>query len=344
MTRVLPLVLLIGSNIACEGGVGGLGGISGTDHPCIGSRTDTVWVDDDGVVWVGCGTTTDGTGLYRSPDMGGSWAEVSSFSTFRVSHIHRASDDKLYVAGTDTAGSDRVRAIISETEMELSFESQSQTWNSFHVGSYARTDDGLSVAESLTGSDLAWRDDDGSDWVDGYGWPSDGNSYQVLDMVVHQGEIVGVGSTITQPPSVFTQVEGAGFAMDPISLADFDGELWTVDSDGSGLIAGGVDQGTDVGVVFWNDGDPSSAADWQMLEISEFADGFSWIRGVCRDNDMLVAVGEYSSQGLGLMLVSEDGGDTWSDKTPAGAPTLSQCMILGSDLVVAGADGWFGVL
>ncbi len=329
--------LLVGA-AGCET-LPGTGGGSGVDHPCVGNRTDTVWLDDDDVVWVGCGSTTEGTGLYRGEALGSSWAPVGSFENFRVSHVHRASDGVLYVAGTEVGGTDRVRGIVSETELTVEFESMSQTWNSFHVGSFARTDDGLSVAESLTGADLAWRDSDEHEWADGYGWPSDDNSYQILDLIEHRGELVGVGSTITQPPTAFTQVDGSGFAMDPHVLGDFTGELWSVDSDGVGLVAGGVDQDAGQGVAFVTD-DPSGT--WAEFRIDDPTP--TWVRGVCRDGDTVALAAEYSTLGTGLLLVSSDGGASFADQTPASAPSLSQCHIVGSTLVVAGAEGFFTAL
>ena len=39
-------------------------------HPCAGNRTDALWCDDAQTCWVGCGTTTTGTGLYVTFDAG----------------------------------------------------------------------------------------------------------------------------------------------------------------------------------------------------------------------------------------------------------------------------------
>ncbi|TNE85963.1 MAG: hypothetical protein EP330_23800 [Deltaproteobacteria bacterium] len=335
-------ILLCLPLIACDLGeiVGASGG---TDHPCVGHRTDTLWVDDDDSVWVGCGTTTSGTGLYASGDLGESWAAVEGFDSFRSTHVHRASDGRLYIAGTDTNGTDRVRSLEGDAVTTV-FASQSQTWNSFHAGSFARLASGLAVAESLTGADLAWRASDGDAWQDGYGWWTDDSSHQVLDMVVHGDTLVAVGSTIIEPPQVFVADTTAGFAMSPTVLAAFSGELWTVDSDGSGLVVGGVDQDADVGFVAWTSGDPADAIAWTTLEVSELAEGPTWVRGVCRRGDVLVAAAEFTVSGDGLLLVSRDGGDSWRDETPDDAPSLSQCVVHGDRLVITGAEGYFRVL
>lgn len=39
-----------------------------TPSPCVGNRMDALHVDDDGTHWTGCGTTTGGSGLFRSVD------------------------------------------------------------------------------------------------------------------------------------------------------------------------------------------------------------------------------------------------------------------------------------
>jgi len=48
-------------------------------HPCPGlSRTDALHRDPDGTLWVGCGTTQNGTGLYVSFDGGPTWQKVTT--------------------------------------------------------------------------------------------------------------------------------------------------------------------------------------------------------------------------------------------------------------------------
>ncbi|MEZ4317154.1 MAG: hypothetical protein R3F61_06610 [Myxococcota bacterium] len=313
-------------------------------HPCFGNRTDTVFIDDADTMYVGCGTTTEGQGLYRTTDAGRSWEPVAGFEAFRVSHVHRAGDGVLYVAGTGP-NSQRVVSLGIDDTITPVFEAQAQTWNSFHVGTFLRMDDGSAMAESLTGGDLAFRPTETGPWEDGYGWWTGEDSFQVLDAVLFDGHVVGVGSTIIQPPTVFVQQEGPGFTMSDTSLLDTIGELWSVDTDGRALVAGGVDQSADVGLIFWTDGgDPSDPASWESTDLRDLStDQATWVRGVCRDGDHLVAVGEYSQLGEGLMLESTDGGISWNDITPDSAPPLSRCRFGHGRLAIAGAQGFFAL-
>ena len=153
-----------------------------------------------------------------------------------------------------------------------------------------------------------------------------------------------MGSTIIEPPYVFVADTTEGLTMDSVALREPIGELWSIDSDGTGLIVGGADQAADVGVVAWTSGDPSVLSDWQVWMVDDLASGFTWVRGVCRNGDNLAAAAEFPTSSTGLLLVSRDGGQTWSDRTPEDAPSLSQCTWRGDDLLVTGAEGYFRAL
>jgi photosystem II stability/assembly factor-like uncharacterized protein len=322
-----------------------------TEHPCIGNRTDTLWFDDADTVWVGCGSTTLGTGLYRSTDGGRTWSAPSTdpagfFDDFRVSSISRSADEVLYAAGT--GGTARVVSVASGanpmTVTEV-FVSQGQLWNGFHVGTFRRNSAGLAAAESLTGADLAFRTGDTDPWQDGYGWWTSGTSFQILDMVLHGDDFYACGSTISQPPTVFLPPAEttSGFTLDPVTVSDtVSGELWGIAVDSSGIAAGGVDQDEDVGMVFTGDLTARDTSDWTAFAVSDLHTDPTWVRGVCRDGNRIVAVGEFSMQEDGLVLESDDGGTSWSDITPTDAPALHRCTILGDGtLAVTGADGFF---
>ena len=310
-------------------------------HPCVGNRTDVVWADDPETFWVGCGSTTQGTGLYTSSNAGRTWQSVAGFEDFRVSHVHRAPDGVLYAAGTEVGGGGRVRT-ADGTDVLTSDDGLS-----WHVGSFVQLDDGLELAESLTGSDLLWRPDGGSDWQDGRGF-DDGSSPQLLDVVAFDGGVVGVGSTITEPPSIYVQdrTDAGSLTMVPVlPEPEVRGEIWAVDADGSGIVAGGVDQDASAGRVYTFDagGDVTSAASWNILDVAEALPGDTWIRGVCREGDFVVAVGEDPVTEDGILLLSGDGGATWTGEEPAGAPPLTACDVVDGEIVMAGANGWIAI-
>lgn len=336
MIRALSVLLLV----ACDP-------LAGSQvvrtHPCVGNRTDTLWADDVEDLWVGCGSTTDGTGLYTTTDAGRSWQEVPGFDTFRVSHLHRAPDGVLYAAGTEVGGDDRVRAV----DGTVIFESTGQVWSGSHVGSFVQLDDGTEIAESLTGAGIGWRTGPDEPWQDGSGWPTDQGSYQILDAVQYEGGVVGVGSTIIQPPTVFVQIPGERLQMQPVGVdPERRGELWSVDAGSSGIVAGGVDQDASVGLVYTLDigEDPTDPAAWRRLDVSAAIPGDTWIRGVCREGDRVVAVGENPRTSHGILILSIDGGETWQPDSPYAAPALTACDIVGGEIIVVGARGWLTTL
>ncbi len=318
-------------------------------HPCVGYRTDTLHVDVGGAMWAGCGSTTVGTGLYRSLDGGLSWEGIADpvLESTRVSSIQR-SDGALYLGGIHIEGLGRVFRLDTDTlELETLFSSTGQLWSSFHVGTFRRAPSGFAVAESLTGTGLVYRTDDDAPWVDGSDlWPGT-ESYQILDLEVHDGGFYGSGSTIAQPPTVFVP-DGETtdpFTLEPLTLASVDGELWAVDVDDGGVLAAGVDQDANVGVAFYSTTDPIDVSGWGRFDVDSMVSGTpTWLRGACRDGDHLVVVGERSMTDDGLLFESRDGGASWSEATPWGVgevPALQQCDVLADGtVVVAGGDGF----
>ena len=324
-------------------------------HPCAGNRTDTMWWDtDDTTVWVGCGTTTTGYGLFQSTDGGLSWAAPATepagyFDDFRVDTISRSSDGWLYVGGTDTSSSDRVVRIDTDASphpVELVFASGGQIWNTFQVGTYRRNDDGLAVAESLTGTGLVYRADDAAPFEDGSGWWPGTESFQILDMVLHDQAIHACGSTISQPPHVFLPAATDPFQLTPVQLADFSGELWGLDVDADGIVAAGVDQERNIGMAFVSGSDPTDPDTWAMFDVStQVGDTPSWFRGTCRSGATIVLVGEYSMTEDPLLVISTDGGQSFTDHTDAlpGSPgSLHRCKAWPNGrIAVTGKDGYF---
>lgn len=302
-----------------------------SDHPCVGNRTDALLVDD-GQLYAGCGTTAEGTGLFESSDGGVSWSEVGGLEAFRVSSL-QASGGTVYVGGIDTQDSDRVLGLKGGA-LEPVFVTTGHVFDSFHVGTFRRQPNGRAFAESLTGTGIVWRDDDGADWQDGAGW-GPGSDPQILDLEIHAGELYGCGDRITEPPKIYLPASGGGVALEVVEVASFGGELWDLDVDAGGIVAGGVNQDDAVGVVFWAGHDE----DFARFDVPD--DEATWIHGVCRGAGRMVAVGSYSRRSGGILWFSDDAGDTWTEAAPPDSPDLHRCDVDASGSVtVAGADGF----
>ncbi|MEL6344375.1 MAG: hypothetical protein AAFV53_14755 [Myxococcota bacterium] len=332
-----------------------------TFHPCTGNRTDALFFDDPQTGYVGCGTTTVGTGLYRTTDGGQTWDRPSTspagfLDTFRVNHVSRSDDGKLYIAGT---GDNDARVLSADTSgstwnLEAFLSADPQSGSSFQVGSFARTSSGFAVAESLTGTDIVYRDADGEDWQSGYGWWSDIDSsgIQLLDMMMYDDKIYGCGSRINQPPYVFLPRRDGAFGFEAIQLAsglgEYNGEMWYVHADEQGVIVGGVNQSRDVGMVYFSSADPYETSGWSVLDISSIVgdSDASWIRGVCRNTTagVTVLVGEVTNRNDGLVFISNDG-VTFRNATADIDPTLGpmhRCQIFDDGtIVVTGSGGAF---
>ncbi|MEZ4323386.1 MAG: hypothetical protein R3F61_38330, partial [Myxococcota bacterium] len=328
-------------------------------HPCAGNRTDALLVEDAGdTVFVGCGTVTTGTGLYTSTDAGATWGPISTtpvgfLASWRVNTLQRGDDGLLYVGGIDTTGIGRVVSVSPTGAIASVLENAGQTWNAMTVGTFRRTPSGDMVAESLTGYDTAFRGAADAAFVDGDHWETDGSNFQILDLENVGEDFYGVGSTINEPPVVFLPPVGGrtGFQMTPVVLASgifaYSGELWDLHVDGDGLVAVGVDQGADRGVIFTNDGvDPYQASNWLRFDAATLIpNDATWFRGACRAGDRTVAVGEYSALADGLVVISDDGGTTWEELAlPTGTGPVQRCTgSADGSIRFAGSDGFYAI-
>jgi len=332
-------------------------------HPCAENRTDAFWWDDDTTAWVGCGTGVNGRGLWTSTDTGESWTEVKGFmETWRVNGIRRADDGRLYVSGTDTSSSNAVVSFdtsVSPYDARLEFSRGDKVSLSFTAEHIMVDSQGNAFTDSLTGAGSAYRAAGSDSWVGlDSTWTSDGSSHQILDMVMFNDKIYGVGSTISQPPQVFLPSANAEhlYDMTPVDLSGGDaltniiGEMWGVTVlNESQVIAVGIDQNRNVGLIFASQQDPYDAADYHKFDVSSILpDTSSWLRGVCSQGEKVVAVGEKQPlrQGTGIVLLSTDGGLSFENITDPNitAQTVSRCHFLSDGrLAVAGYGGYVGI-
>lgn len=327
-------------------------------HPCPGiNRTDAFAVDDDGTMWLGCGSGTEGDGLFRSSDGGETWSIPDTqpsnvLSSFRVLSVHRGFGGLLYVGGTAPGGTMVISLDTSSSPATATavLSRGSTVGTSFQASPFVTTASGAAFADSFTGHDALYRADDtvgtgGAEWTNAGDWESNGGSHQILDLVVRGENFVGCGSTIAEPPVVFLPSQEAGaeaWEMTPITLVSglgaYSGELWGVADNGTRTVAVGVDQDNDVGKIFVSGSDPYDASTWTQTDVDPlvpFADGSgdsTWARGVCMNGDRVVVVGEVqplgSGDNTGFALESTDGGATFTNITPDGSPaTWSKCSI-----------------
>lgn len=342
---------------------GSLGPWVKRSHPCVGNRTDVMWFDDAEHGYVGCGSTTDGYGLFRTQDGGATWTDLVG-SNFRVNSVQRGPDGALYVAGTGVGGNaDRV--LVLEGGSVATFYARPGTaepWQTFQVGTFRVDGTGRAVAESLTGSDVLYWPDVSGEPVNGYGWWTAAGipgGAQILDMEVHDGRYFAVGSTIAQPPYFFFEPEqgmGGAFSLRAIDLSGstYNGEVWDIAIDANGdMLLAGVDQAVDVGMIWYPDGPPEDPASWVGVDIGPmvpvFDNNATRFYGACRDGDLMVAVGDFSQAKQALVVVSGDGGETWNFANPPGygadiVGPLTRCQIVDGLVYTTGEQGFLGIL
>ena len=363
---ILPLVLATACTDSKDGDTSSTGnnesGWMAMSHPCVGNRTDVMWFDDANTGYVGCGSTTSGYGIFKTSDGGSSWASASTLlDSMRVNSIHRADDGNLYVGGT---GDNGIRVVYLDpsdaaSEYYIKPDSGAQSWQTFQVGTFRMDGNGRAVSESLTGSDVMYWPSTGAEAISGYGWWNEtiigSAGAQILDMEIHNNQFYGVGSTINQPPYFYYEngMTADAFGFGAVNLAGeglsaFEGEVWDIAIDNSGdFLLAGVNEGTDVGVLWYNTGDITTTDGWKMLDITpitpDIPNNATRFYGACRSGNLMVAVGDFSQLSEAIVVMSTDGGTNWSFHTPDAGP-LSKCQIIGSDIYITGADGLFAIM
>lgn len=330
-------------------------------HPCIGNRTDAMWFDDANTGFVGCGSTTIGYGLYTTTDGGNTWSTVPSVNnildSMRVGSIQRASNGNLYIGGT---GDNNLRIVYIDGSGTLKEyyskpETGAQSWQTYQVGTFRLDSNNRAVSESLTGSDVMYWPNAGSQAVNGYGWWNntniEGSGAQILDMEIHDDKFYAVGSTINQPPYFFYEDNmTTEFTMQAIKLsgegiADFEGEVWDIAIDNSGsMLLAGLNQGTGVGTLWYSTGDVTNKDNWVLYDISsitpDIPSNATRFYGACRYGNLMVAVGDFSQKSEGILVYSKDSGESWTF-AESGTGPLSRCQIVDGEVFITGADGLF---
>ncbi len=342
-----------GSNL--DGGSSTGGWVERT-HPCPGiNRTDALHVDEDGTLWVGCGTGAVGRGLFRSVDRGIGWNQpATELETMRINSISRGSDGALYVAGTE--GPMVARVDTSSTPMTVSpvLTSVTSVGRQFVVGAFRMRADGSAIAESLNGTDMLYRPAGSSavsaaDWINAASAMSPAE--QFLDLIVEGDRFIGVGSRISEPPMLFLPSRSSGtepYHFEKLVLSTaFDGELWGVAGNETRIVAVGVDQDADGGKIFVSGADIYDVSGYTEIDVGPLVSGSrTWARGVCMRGERVVVVGEIQPlrSDTGFVLLSDDGGASFTDITPPGVgDSVSKCVIQSDGSVVAaGARGWVG--
>ena len=341
-------------------------------HPCVGHRTDALHCDDAASCFVGCGTTASGDqGFYVTDDGGATWESPTTDQapmgeSARVNDISRSSDGLLYLGGK-FAEPTRVLSLSESGELTSVWERGDTIDFNFDVGAFRRAENGRAVAVSQTGVGLVYRDGDDDEWDTGYGFWDDGDDddvgsfgVQITSLASFDDGIYGAGSTISQPPMVFLpKWSDERFDFHIVQLAAegseaFNGELWGIDVDDEFIVAGGVDQDSNTGVVFthqFGDGDATDPSNWTKFDVGSLFDGHTtWIQGVCLGDDGIYVVGRESMLEWGFVLRSTDGGINFEDISPydegsaqSNLADAYRCQSTDDAVIVAGAEGLFAV-
>lgn len=318
-------------------------------HPCVTDEMVTLERLTDGTLLVGCGEDSAGDrGFFVSTDNGANWGPPSTtppnyYSSSRVSDIWQdPADGYVYISTiSDSVRVTRFEATGSSWMLEEVYEPGNTTSDVQNVGT-TRRDGARGFIESLNGVEFVARFAGDSEFAPHNPWAG-GARRQLLDMEVFDGRAYAAGSRINEVPTLYVEDTAAtDFTWTSIplvdGLAEFEGEMWAIDVDAGGIVLGGVNQDANTGQVFTAD---LNGANIQQSDLgSVFPDDATWIEGVCRDGQQVLAVGRFSINQDGIVLASTDGGQTWEDwsldNTPSGTfPPAFDCLIEGGTAYVA---------
>ncbi len=327
--------------------------------PCGGSATNAMWFDDPSTGFVGCGENAAGEGLYTTIDGGATWQSHNAFNEVRIMDLRRAPDGVLYGAGTDQLDGYSMWS-IDESGANLAltglYTPSNNAFTSVGQGENAAvTASGQMLVDSLTGTSAAYRSAGGM-FEEQYNIgeaaiddPEVGPAFQVRRIVTEGEDFYAAGSLINDPARVHlpSQLPGATFHFHTVLLQPDtrDGELldmhvWSP----TRMIVAGHDQSLRFPLIYVIDGgDPYASDNWQQVVLAdsgiEYEGGINDLAVV---GDTVVAVGEkYPTSSGGFVVMSEDGGLTWTDITPAeGVGAMSAVALFDNgEIVAAGGSG-----
>lgn len=295
--------------------------------PCEGYRTETIFVDGD-THHVGCGSDL---GLFTSSSSTGAFSSMSGLEDFHVYEIAESPDGALWAAGDAYGDETLIYELGSGLTSVLEYDGASMR---FSAAENLVVHDGVVYTDSLTGNYWAHSADDGESWTEEYL-----SSYQIMDLHSGDGELYAVGSTISQPPTVFHFADGDWSA---IELDAPDGALEGLTWTGERWVAVGVDEGTELAAMFTCSSGCTDAGAWSPVDITAQDDTVAKLWSVHAAGDHVIAVGERYPQSLGgAVLISDDAGATWTvADVEAGLLTVAWSYGDGT-YTAAGEDTWW---
>ena len=320
-----------------------------------GNRTDALWVDADGTVWTGYGTTTEGYGLFKGTGLGTSWSKVNdpdgvlAGNTFRVHSIFRAADDLLYL-GAPIDGYKALALNTTTLEVTGAMDSVNTVGLSFEPGSFLVTPAGAVLAHSRTGAGLLVRESgtstNPSDWTDLY------DTGTFVTATTYDGKFYGAGVTTNKRRIAFVPRPNGGVAdFTEVQLGIGLGQ----EAELNGIAVGekkavivGFNQSNYTG-IYWiaSTNKVAVEAAWTRGNFSAvFGDATArtWARGACVDGDKIAIVGEDPQESKAKVALSLDGGTTFTAISPEDTGPVHKCQFAADGtLVVAGAGGFVGL-
>lgn len=308
--------------------------------------------------WVGCG---DGAGLWGTSDGGRSFTRAHPSLNLYVFDLADDAQGRLLVCGHDYAPSEGdvllYRLGPAGWQAMLWFTNTPKDRGGVVMSNCGRVvalPDGTVVVASNTIGDLSWTQDDGRSWARAERYWEEANltggygAHHIMDLHTYGGRLYGSGSTMHEPPLLYTpsQAPGARFYHMKKHVADplTQGEAWASASPDGGRswVVGGRDQRRSSeasGFLFFT---PDAGQTWTPAQVDTPIDVVQDI-AFSADGALGVAVGHRyppASRG-GFVLISTDGGRSWESQDVKTTP-LQAVSVVGRDFWVSGDNtlGW----